>query len=642
MDTSNTREINSYIDPQTFVSRMEKHWTGELENVSSPALRKAWLQIADTFKRHILGHNKPQHQRRWDILSPPTGSGKTESTVIYCAMLADVEPLFHPGVLIVTRLIDDCNRIAERINQFGKTETAVAYHSEAEVQLGDLLDYPVVVITHRAYELALDFLGHEGEIKKTWPYFHNWMVDTRRLVVVDECLDIVEHSQTGLEGIRLTLAAIPQDVRERYTDEVMAVETIINVLTTIRSTAKDTAAQETMVLREPPRHGIAPDLTDLIKALDDIRFDYQNGKNDLNECRRLREIHKKRLKGLHYIFRSWNYYANSGKDHTLNTARLLVPEGVKGAVVMDATAKTNIVYDIHKDSYRRHAPKGVRSYRNFTLHVSRGHRVGKNAMVKSAKQGTSDLIQDLNRRLTGRKAFVVCHKGVEPVLQKWETTFEMKTGHWGAIDGSNEWRDCDTVVLYGLNYLPSTWTANVFMALQGPQDTEWLRSDGVRQFGDHRDIRKALERGQLSTGIIQAINRIRCRRVNDAQGNCPLSEGYLLLPAGSVADVIRDHIRQAMPDIVIKEDWEFKKHKRRAKASKHGLALVKYIENMMVGRVAVTGVARELGISVPTMKRLVATTKEAESDLSKALRKFGVRYEVVGRGRGARSFFVRD
>ena len=144
------------------------HWTEELKNVSSEALRKVWRQLASTFSYYTQDRGP---DKQWTILQPPTGSGKTQGTVIYCSMLARLPIGEHPGVLIVTRLKADASQIAHDINRISGKNTAVAYHTDTkeEVKISDLCESPVVVITHRAYELALDFLGEDGVIQQTWP-----------------------------------------------------------------------------------------------------------------------------------------------------------------------------------------------------------------------------------------------------------------------------------------------------------------------------------------------------------------------------------------------------------------------------------------------------------------------------------------
>ena len=380
---------------------MKHHWTDKLGNVSNEHLEKTWEIIADTFKYHIINHENVELAKRWTVLSPPTGAGKTQSTILYCALLSELPDSQHPGVIIITRLTEDCDEIGRQINQLGKRETAVSFHSkQTTVSHADLKNYPVIVITHKAYENALDFLGPGGTIQTTWPLFHEfgevqneiqWSENvrsvwgesgTRKLVVVDEALDIVEHSQASLDDIRKTLGLIPQYIRDKFPKEVRGIEETIRFMERISQGIRPGIKGETMLtLGDSPFNrgeSTLPDLKPLIESLSGIRFDIeQQGKDDLELNRKLKMHHAQVLRDLHHIFRAWCYYGKYQTDHTLNTARLLVPEGVKGAVVLDATASTSVVYQLHENTVMIKTPDNCRNYRNVTCHVSMGHNVGK-------------------------------------------------------------------------------------------------------------------------------------------------------------------------------------------------------------------------------------------------------------------------
>ena len=200
------------IDPREFTDEMEKYWSKKLRNVPSEALRKVWFQLADVFGRYAIGET---NRNEWTVLQPPTGSGKTQGTIVFCSMLSRINKDLHPGALIVTRLKTDADQIAEKINELsGNKDEAFPYHSDTKnkLKITDLEKYPVLVITHRAYELALDLLGQDGSIQQTWPLFYDWKNNNRRLVVIDEALDIVEHSQASLEGLRQTEATLSQSI----------------------------------------------------------------------------------------------------------------------------------------------------------------------------------------------------------------------------------------------------------------------------------------------------------------------------------------------------------------------------------------------------------------------------------------------
>ena len=373
---------------------------------------------------------------------------------------------------------------------------------------------------------------------------------------------------------------------------------------------------------------------------EEIRYDQLLCKTDNLEQQRLRELHDSRIRDLNNIIKSWIYYAHTEYQPTLNTARLLVPDNVQGAVVLDATASSNVLYDLFKPAEVISPPPGSRNYQNVTLHVSRGHKVGKRFMKNKAKELSRELIGELNERLgENRKVFICTHKDVEPVLDSYEPRFNLMTGHWGAVDGSNDYRDCDTAVIFGLPYRPNTWSANVFMALEGPQATEWLQESDKRSWKGYEDIRKSLKNGQISTSIIQAINRVRCRKVTDPEGNCPDTDIYLMLPDDGIAEEILEGIKKEMPWIKTRE-WNFSSAKRQVKRSNHESALSKFIINMNIGRQAISIVKKTLGMSSTTCETLIKKMRDERSDLYKAMTKVGAKY--ISEGPGKRAFIVKE
>lgn len=653
------------IDPNVFVDHMTHHWSTTLNNVPSDALQKAWRQMASTFNWNIQAHYNPNHRTQWTILQPPTGAGKSQGTAVYASLLSTLlPPEEHPGMLIVTRLITDADQMASQINRMVGREVTVASHSEAEVALGELQNYPVLVITHRAYELALDHLGENADIESTFDLFHTYgspswddfeigdHASHRRLVVVDEALDIVEHSKAGLEGLRQTLGVIPSSVRGQYPEQVLAIQTVIDLLEQVEQRTKEikklqdpNESGERMLIKRPVTIGQCPDLTQLRATMRKQRYDLNVfHRDDPKANATLQRIHDERLRDLHNIFRTWMYStAGDGKDaYSFNSARLLVPPQVKGVVVLDATAGSNLMYEVFDDAMVVSPPPGTRSYRNVTLHVSRNHVTGKRQLTANAKKMSQLLVEDLSERLSpDRKAFVVCHKMVEPVLSSFETPFDLSTGHWGAVDGSNQWQDRDTAVIFGLPHLPGAWAPNVFMAMQGPQATEWLRSSEARAFKRSSDIREALVVGQMTVSVVQAINRIRCRRVIDSEGNCPTSDVYIMLPKGSLGDALLEGIKREMPDIVVKEDWDIKAGKCKARRGNYDAALVLFAKAMRSGRVAVSNVKKELGIPARTFDRLAAKLKDEASDLYRLLVDAGVHYVIEGSGRAQRAYLVK-
>ena len=179
------------------------------------------------------------------------------------------------------------------------------------------------------------------------------------------------------------------------------------------------------------------------------------------------------------------------------------------------------------------------------------------------------------------------------------------------------------------------------MALQGAQDTEWLQDDSARTFRKHEDIRKALELGMISTSIIQAVNRVRCRKTVDKHGNCQQTDVYIMLPKNNLDNAILKDISKMMPDIVIKDDWDYKPQKKKVKTSNYEKALSKLIETMDTGRLTPAKISDTLGMSMRTMRSLIEKCKDPDSDLFKAMKSNEVKYEVVGSGRTQKAYFVK-
>lgn len=655
------------IPPSTFVNRMEKHWIENLKNVPNEPLRRSWKQFGVEVINHINAHDTPEQEARYTVLSPPTGSGKTEGAIVYCSMLSGVlgpAPQLHPGVLIATKRIEDANTIAERINRFSReytpelpedTPIAVAYHSESKQNYGltDLRNHPVLVITHTAYKIALEMLGSHSTIPMTWEYFHAFRERTRKLVIIDEAVDLVEESQVDANSLEKLLAFLPKSFRTDFPHEIHLLEILRTFFREAGVYSEGRNAGDRVISKEPlydhlmPKLGMggtfAPNLRRLRDALRTVHFDWALWKVDPKEDQRLRRKFCELIEAIEVNLKSWSWYSKSESRDTLNTATLLVPESAKGAIILDATASSNVIYEVF-DRARPIPPiPGTRNYQNVTMYVSLGHKTGKVSMRGKAEELSVRLISDLEPRLTGKKVLVVTHKDIEPHLVGIETKdFMMEVAHWGAVNGSNRWQDFDTVVLFGLPFRPDTWPVNVYMALQGVQDTEWLSSTGNRPFRKHRDIKEAIIKGQLVTDTVQAINRIRCRRVVDEEGNCLPADVYIMFPPGERGEAILGGIRQAMPGIRT-EDWAYSGLKRKIKKSKHEETLRSFFGCMEIGRVAISWVRRKFQIPGRSLDRLVARIRknDPEDPLMRAMVASGVTYETERTGKTTKAFFAK-
>jgi hypothetical protein len=357
-------------------------------------------------------------------------------------------------------------------------------------------------------------------------------------------------------------------------------------------------------------------------------------------AKKLADIFDKCLRNLQVILTDWCLYAKVPRQgNTLQTSRMIVPEGAKGAVVLDATASTNLAYKLFSHARIINVGNDVRNYQNVTLHVRRG-KTGKIDARNSAAERMPILFDDLNERLAGSNALFVCHKDTEAKALANETTFDIHVAHWGELDGANKWRDCDSAIFYDLHRRPQSWAINTFFAYQGVQSSDWVQYRS-RPFGDHKDIVADILTYQTSTDLIQAINRIRCRLVVDAEGNCPKTDIYLTLPEKANGDMILDSVRRSMPSLQVRP-WDLSttttKRKTRSDAGKNKTMVYSYLRNAPSGRYLISHLKDDLGIKPSTMKKIIKDSKE---DTDSVLEAMGVSYILDGFGRGSKAYYVK-
>jgi hypothetical protein len=687
---------NVTIPPDQFARAMQAHWTNPstLKNVSSPALVELWTVMAKTCNQAIEGniHNdnpfrdNPQ-DGKWMVLSPATGSGKTQGIRLYSAMQAAAnlhrQSKDKVGILIVTREIEQADELVEEINgSFAaqcppetliqvigfeggiRKEAALARHSNApEVTLEDMRRADVLVVCHASYVQALDSLSRN--VQDRWSSLINWDHGQRRLVVVDETIsNLVEEYRLELDFLVSSLGDIRQDVRDKFPGQIRLLNSVVSVLRTIREKAKemkevdDDTSHSDIAIWNADAHRTPElakawaeavqyaDMSGLREAVKADRKLTEHWKREGNPAQ-----HKARsealdanLKSVQAICGRWAWYARSGKYDTLNASRLIVPEPFPlNVVCLDATARQEVLWKLlgKENVVRPKLPENVRSYAQVTLNVARvsGGGLGKGSMLEKGKARLARLVDHLNKKFdgeSGREVFLVCHKGVEHHAKDHLITFgKLSVGHWGSLDGKSDWQHHDTCVLFGLSYRQRIWANNLYQAVKGRQETTWLQSN--------TELRNEMEVKQLTVSIVQAMNRIRCRKTVDEQGNCNPAEVFILLREGAEGDAILEGIRAEMPGIVV-QPWEYDLDGPRAtirKGSSHE-GLITLMENAPAyGEWPLTWIERELSLSKKGAEKLRAVLADPASPLTQRLGALGVKYESQGYGRSFRANLIK-
>jgi hypothetical protein len=390
---------------------------------------------------------------------------------------------------------------------------------------------------------------------------------------------------------------------------------------------------------------VATDLSALRAAMRQLPYDKRIGKDDEKERQRLALRYDKVMGGAEALLDQYAYMTRTGDQHSLNSAALAVPLALPGPVVLDATAGVDLMYQLMEDrAYIIPTPPGVRDYSNVVLHVTRSSSTGKTRMEELATTRFPQLQANLAKRLSGDRKVLFCvHQHVEHLVptQVDLGVAEVASAHWGAIDGSNSYKDFDTAVIFGLPFRGHIWETNVFFAFQGVRDDDWHDNPSWKE---HTNVRELLQRRHLATSIIQAMGRVRLRKVIDGHGRCAPTDVFIVLPAGERGTEILRYIRQELPNISV-QDWAFDLDGPKVRVKRSGgiphERLLTFMANRNPGRTYMNRIGREFGLEPYQRKDMQKVLRDENHPTTLALKALGVTYSSEGKGRGAKSFLLK-
>ena len=641
MQTSIDQHGLALVPSQLFLSRMVQHWSqiSEGKMVATAALREAWA-IFELQCRHLIINNASDNPMKPSVVLPlPTGSGKTEGTCVYAALQAETNAKSGSspvGVLIITRLIKDAERLVASINSIAGRTVAVTSHTDNKLKTSEMSSADILVITHAAFMRACWTFGAGDESR--WDNYHSWRGGKRHSVVVDEALlnSVSSHRVTS-KDIEMVLRAIPHEDRDKFAS---AIDTLTRLRCYLdRREQKHVAGDDqTMTLwtEGSPRHAAA--IEELRDALGYTEFDPDLFAEDA--AHNVSTV----LEAVQVMLEEFAYYHRSGAHHTLNSARYLIPKGMPGALVLDATARSNMTYELLGGGVMiAEVPSGIRNYDNVTLHVARtSSGMGKTKMEKAKYTRMPRLAAELAKELPkDSKVFLCVHKCVKDLAFRYITdALPLNIGYWGAVDGSNAWADCNVGVIFGLYWQDPTLPINNVFAIDGPKDSAWLKSP---RYSSHENILAVISQKEVSVSVIQAINRICCRRVVDEEGRCAKADIYIVLPKDSRGDAILRDIHANMP-CIREVEWEFEPDGPKVYAPRSNSAAQAVIEMMRTrepGQTPLSYIRTQLSLTQKQFGRLKEDLAKAGSKITAALHDLGVIYKVEGRGRATKGFLVK-
>jgi hypothetical protein len=236
---------------------------------------------------------------------------------------------------------------------------------------------------------------------------------------------------------------------------------------------------------------------------------------------------------------------------------LLLPPGTHG-VVFDATARLNNVYTRRPAEFEVRHTTQVRDYSTVTIYAARTSGTGKTTAKTKGDKLATDTVAALaahyGDRASERRVLVVVAKDGEEHFRKVGSgagfaAFDV--AHWNKIDGRNDWRDYDTLVIATLPYATASLDLNTYMAVHEKElDDEALNAPP--------DEVKLVRENRIAAQLAQAMGRIRLRTMTKPDGTCERCDIFLRLPNWRFmvdADRILDAVKRTLPGATV-VPWE--------------------------------------------------------------------------------------
>jgi hypothetical protein len=231
MKTATGQHGLALVSPQDFTDRMCTHWTVTLGMPTPPALVSVWTIMAEQFVKSIFNNAQGQLNSSSVILPLPTGSGKTEGTCLYAAMQAErntsaaTENTKPVGIIIATRLIEDADELAKKINGLVDRTVAVAQHSKSKAAYSDIFDADVLVICQKAFTDAAESFGAQDF--ERWERLSRWRGGHRSLMIIDEALaNVVQSYRATAANLGTVLSGVSSEMRSRFPSAIRTLEAL--------------------------------------------------------------------------------------------------------------------------------------------------------------------------------------------------------------------------------------------------------------------------------------------------------------------------------------------------------------------------------------------------------------------------------
>jgi len=530
----------------------EMVWKRKLGNSSSKEFLKLWSKIFQTLNE-VERCNSGSAYNKYYVIPAPTGSGKTQCFRFYAAELAIQNK--RTGVLILSKFKSEVDETVEKINKLVGKEVAVAYYTGTKIKdqhnEEELDKYQIVVTTQQYFKL-----NHHDNAKDKDNYnkVMSFNGDKRSVVIIDEAIDLLDTFEITKNLI--TILETKVHTLSRKT-ESKGLESESKLLTYINNNFKTLFFNDYVKTKAryvddklPTLRNISLELNEsidtvkrlfglenFIKAIQSKQLD----KIDLITPGQKTKLVDDAKKIIHLLDDSLYWYNNQKYISSV------LEKPTTSTVLFDATANINKIYDTLDYTTIVQPLPEVKRYDSVILnYVELGVGLGADNIDKNLKSHFNNLTL-LYRNITPNnfddQIVVFTKKKLREYCEKLEIPSDID--HFGNLVGVNHYKDDNHILIYGIPYKPYSLHYNNLYQTFG-DDAFDVDAGGLISNLAHTNI---------SSDIVQAINRGNCRKVID--GQAPETHIYLALARRDkqLNEQIMADIKFAMPGIQVVE-WD--------------------------------------------------------------------------------------
>ena len=564
-------DLDGTIPETIFMDELKRVWTSPYgyNNSYTSKLGECWKGILQCINNSLTGCGV-------NISTATMGAGKSSGAFIAAAIHSILYP--NEGVLILNRRTDECDELQDKLNAL-LPGTALSIHCKKGRDLW--MEMPeqkkVVVATHIGY------LSHNLNKKRQLNDYldNNGVKKKRHLTIIDESLGFIKRYNLSAKFMKRVFKCLAQHddpflMRRDFIEEDQKLLEIYDVITKVDleegQSKRGLLLEVEKKYRKVSLNRLVQKIADsteqdfpldertkkmLFENPEDYNFDaFQQGLVD-----DLLSLQAMLTKDFYGQKDGADIHLASGEIMKKVSSILVQKEDVESCVILDGTAHINRSYKELKDSfpdtvYIQPEVTGVRNYKNMNIYVrSESSGLGKSSSVSKVNTRNIQIAEWAKNTFSDEDEVLFCGtlavtSSLNRYLKKIKPDFKYQLIHWNAIDGSNEYRNCNKFVLLSLPFPPRLHHESMMIALDKLDRLEKQEQSAWALY------KQELDASHMANHICQAIPRGVCRKMR-RNGNCDPYDVYMMLggnqqiaPGLSLKDLNQDFFNETSKHLI--------------------------------------------------------------------------------------------